>query len=147
MLVRRVGTEVVLDALFVADVDEDASEDTRVATLVKGDEHPALKHVLQESYRFEAHRLATGVRPRDDEDALLSVQLDVEWDDLLVVLRQRELQQGVDGGCPIQYLPVLEHRLDGLDVEGEMRLGTDEVDFRQKLVRLQDGGHLRAHRG
>ena len=45
--VRRVGTEVVLDALFVTDINEDAPEDTRMAPFVQRDKHPALEHVLK----------------------------------------------------------------------------------------------------
>ena len=100
-----------------------------MATFVQGDEHTALQHILQKSYRFEAYRLAPGVRTGDDEDALLSVQLDVQGYYLFIMLGQRELQQGVDGRCPIQHLLVLEYGLDGLYLNGEMGLGTDEVDF------------------
>ena len=51
--VRRVGTQVVLDALFVTDVNEDAAEDACMAPFVYRDGHSALKHVLKQSYCFQ----------------------------------------------------------------------------------------------
>ena len=44
--VRAVGAEVVFDALFVADIDEDTLEDARARALVQGDGDAALEHVL-----------------------------------------------------------------------------------------------------
>ena len=50
-------------------------------------------------------------------------------------------------GCdPVQYRFVLEIRFDGLDLNGEMRFRTDEVDFGQKFLGLEDSRNLRTHR-
>ena len=75
--VRRIGTKIVLDALFVTDINEDTAEDTCMAPFMQRNQHPALEHVLQESDSLQAHRLTTGIRTGDNEDALLAVQLDV----------------------------------------------------------------------
>ena len=86
--VGRIGTEVVLDALFVTDVDEDTPEDTRMAAFVQRNQHPTLEHVLQEAHGFQTHRLTTGIRTGDYQDALLRIQFNIQGNHLLVVLRQ-----------------------------------------------------------
>ena len=64
--VARVGTQVVLDALLVANVDEQIAEYTCLAALVHRDEKTALQHILQQTGSLKAHRLTAGVRTRDE---------------------------------------------------------------------------------
>ncbi len=92
--VGRVGTQVVLQTLFVTDVYHDVLEDTRLGTLAHRDAQSALQHILKQSYGLQTYRLTSGVRTRDDEDALLLCQRDVEWHHLLVFLLQ-EIAGGV----------------------------------------------------
>ena len=86
--VGRIGTEVVLDALFVTDIDEDTAEDPGKAPIVLRNQHPALEHVLQESDSLQAHRFTTGIGTGDNQDTLLRIQLHIQWNHFLVVLRQ-----------------------------------------------------------
>ncbi len=53
--VGAVGTQVVLQRLVVADVDEDAVEDQHLAHFGRGDEHTPLEHILEQTYGLEAH--------------------------------------------------------------------------------------------
>ena len=45
-------------------------------------EKPALEHVLHDARGFQADRLAAGVGPRDDEDVLATVELQIQRHDL-----------------------------------------------------------------
>ena len=76
--VRTVGREVVIDALLVTDVDEDALEDTHARGFAQGYGQSALHHVLQQPDGLQTYRLATRIGSADDEDALLAVKGDVE---------------------------------------------------------------------
>ena len=110
-----------------------------------GDQHTALKHILKETHSLQAHGLTAGIRSGDNQDALLGVQFDIQWYYLLVVLGERKLQQRVDGCSPIQDLFVFKRRLDGLDVNGKVSLGTDEVYLGQEFVGLEDSRYLRTY--
>ena len=59
---RGVGTQVVLQTLFVAYVDHDVLEHARLRTLAHGDAQSALQHVLQQSHGLQTDRLSSGVR-------------------------------------------------------------------------------------
>ena len=63
----RVGREVVLDALLVADVDHDVLEGARRRTVTDGDAEAALQHVLQQSDGLQAYRLSAGIGSADDQ--------------------------------------------------------------------------------
>ena len=58
----RIGGKVILQTLFVADVDEDAAEDAEHAALGNRDGHSALEHILQQACGLQADRLATCIR-------------------------------------------------------------------------------------
>ena len=73
-----VGTQVVLDALLVADVDEDLAEDASPGAVGQGNGQSALQHVLQQANSLEADTLAACIRSADDEDALPPGQRDAE---------------------------------------------------------------------
>ena len=82
--VRQVGTvgaEVVFDALFVADIDEDTLEDTRARALVQRDRDAALEHVLQQSDGLQADGFPSGVRSGDDEQSAFAVEREVKGND------------------------------------------------------------------
>ena len=75
---RGVGGEVILDALVVADVNEDALEHPHTAALCHWHKHAALHHVLKQAHRFQTYRLAAGIWTRYDEQTLTGSQFDVE---------------------------------------------------------------------
>ena len=148
--VGRVGREVVLQALLVADVDEDAPEDAEDAALRHRHRHAALEHVLQQSHRLQTHRLAASVRTRDEQDALLLRQRDVERNHLARLLLlmfyiigvELQFQQRMHGNRPVQQLLVLHAWLRALRDDGELRLGADEVDLCQELIASEHVLHL-----
>ena len=45
----RVGAQIILNALFVADINENVLEDTAVGTFADGYAQAALQHILQQS--------------------------------------------------------------------------------------------------
>ena len=92
--VRGVGAEVIFDRLLVADVNEYIAEYAGMAALVHRDEQAALQHILQQSYGFQADRLAAGIRTGNDEDALLSVQLYIQRTTFLPCLARESCSSG-----------------------------------------------------
>ena len=79
--VRAVGAEIVFDALFVADIDEDTLEDARARVLVERNGDAALEHVLQQSDGLQADRFPSSVRPGDDEQSAVAVEREVKGND------------------------------------------------------------------
>ena len=86
--VARVGTQVILNALLVADINEKTSEDTGLAAFVHGDKQTALQHILQKTCSFETHRLTTGIRARDEQYAAVAIEFNVECRHLAAMLAQ-----------------------------------------------------------
>ena len=60
--VRRICAQVVFNALFVADVYHNVFENTCFRAVANAHGKSALKHILQQSYRFQTHRLSSSVR-------------------------------------------------------------------------------------
>ena len=56
--VRGVGTQVVFQALLVADVQENVLEHAGFGVVGAGNEQAHLQHELHEAHRFQAHRFA-----------------------------------------------------------------------------------------
>jgi len=73
--VAAVSAQVILNALFIADIYEYLTEYASPGSVGQGDGQSALQHVLQESYRFEADAFAAGIRSTDDEDVLPPAEL------------------------------------------------------------------------
>ena len=84
----RIRTQVVLYTLLVAYVYHHVVEYTRARTLAHWYRQSALQHILQQSHRLQAHRLSSGIRARDKQNALLGSQGYVQRHHLLVVFRQ-----------------------------------------------------------
>ena len=153
--VRGVGRQVVLDALLVADVNHQLLENAAGGVLVHRHAQPALQHILQQSYRLQAHRLATCVRAGDDKKPTiislssllfpLSSQHNIQRHHLLLLLRQRELQQRVHGLYPVDVRLLLHSRFHRLRQVGQRGLGVEEVDDAEELVGLEDLVDMRAH--
>ena len=141
--VLQMGTvraQVVLQRLVVADVDEDAVKDHHLADLRRGDEHTPLEHILQQTYRLEAHRLASGVRSGYQQDVLLAGKRERERNDLLLLAAERGFQQRMPGPAQVQFSFLRKDRHAGDHVECDQGLGTDEVD----LADILGGGNQAA---
>ena len=136
--VRRIGRQVVVDRLLVADVDENALEDRQFRDLGDRNRKPALEHVLHDARGFQADRLAAGVGSRDDEDALATVELQIQRHDLAPRSPQRLLQQRVAG--VFQHQPVVrrEDRPHASVLRGPAALGAQHVDLGQVVARIGD---------
>ena len=141
----RIGREVVLNTLLVADVYQDMVEESCGASVADGYGQTALEHILQESHRLQTHRLATRIRPRDNQESFLLGEDDIQWHHVLSLLLQRELQQGMHGADPVQMRLVFHHGLESLGEFSQLRLGENQVDLRQELIRLEDLSHMRTH--
>ena len=72
-----IGTQVVLYALLVTDIDENVMEQADVGIVTQGGQQTALHHILHNADSLETHRLATGIGAGNHQDALLLVQRDV----------------------------------------------------------------------
>ena len=83
--VAAIGTQVVLDALLVTDVDKDVTEQSHVGIVAQCGQQSALHHVLHDSYGLETYRFAAGIGSRNDKYAVLLVQGDVQRHDLLAL--------------------------------------------------------------
>ena len=75
---RTVGGELVLDALFITDVQEYAIENAQLRVLSQTHGEPTLQHVLQQSNRLKANAFAARIGAGDNKQGGGgSLQLDV----------------------------------------------------------------------
>ena len=86
--VAAIGTQVVLDALLVTDVDKDISKDAHVGIVTQRGQQAALHHKLHNAHRLETHRLTAGIRSRNDQNTVLAVERDVQGHDFLALSPQ-----------------------------------------------------------
>ena len=114
--------------MFVADIDEDALEDTRARVLVERNGDAALEHVLQQSDGLQADGFPSGVRPGDDEQSAVSIEGEVERNDLFAGFAVGEEKERVNGLLPVDQRLVLGQRDNGANAFGEAGFGTNEVD-------------------
>ena len=73
-----VGTQVVFNRLFVADVYQDMAEDSEAAGFIDGDGQAALEHVLQQTGSLQADGFSSGVGTGNQDDALFFVDFYVQ---------------------------------------------------------------------
>ena len=69
----RIGTEVIFEALLVANIYEQAFEYSGAAALVHGYEHSALQHILQQAGSLQTHRFSAGIGARYEQYAPFTV--------------------------------------------------------------------------
>ena len=131
--VAAVGTQVVLDALLVTDVDKDVIEQPHVGIVAQSGQQATLHHVLHHAHGLETHRLAAGIWARDDQDAVLLVQGDVQRHDLLALAAQREHQRRVDGRVPLHDGFAVDMAHLGAHILGKQGLSPDEVELAQSV--------------
>ena len=86
--VGRISGEVILDTLLVTDVDHDVTEYAQCASLANGNGESALKHILYDASGLEAYGFTSCIGTRNDEDALLRGESDVERHYFLALLLQ-----------------------------------------------------------
>ena len=142
--VGAVGTEVVLQRLVVADVDEYVVENHEFRHFGGRHQHAPLEHVLQQSDRLEADRLSAGVRAGDDQDAFGAVQMEIQRDDLLAFAGQSLLEDGVAGLAQPELSVLRNDRHSGYHIEGHKGLGADEIYLAEELSGLQQFGQIGA---
>ena len=139
---RGVGREVVLNALLVADVYHNVVEHACGRAVADGYRQAALQHILQQSHRLQTDRLSARIRTADNQQPFLSGEDNVEWDGLLALFLQRQLQQGVNGVNPVQMGLGLHFGLESLRQLGQFRLGVDQVYLCQELVGVENIVHM-----
>ena len=133
--VARIGRKVVVDALFVADIDKDVVEDGHLGVLLHGHGQAVLQHVLHETERLEAHRLAARVGTGDESDALLLVvEQDVEGHHGAVGLPVAQIEQRMTGLHPVGDVLLGKAGHDAVDFARKTHLGLQEVNLAQEVV-------------
>ena len=145
--VGTIGRKVVVDRLVVADVDEDAFENTHARIFVDRWEHSALHHVLNDSHGFQCHRLAAGIRPRNHQYAALRGQTDVERNDFLVLSAQRLQQSRMNGMIPFQGFPHFDMRQRGVAVARHACFGGNKIKMPESIVTAEYRRDVGAYRG
>ena len=83
-----IGAQVVFYGLLVADIHHHTFEDAHVRIIVNGGEHAALHHILHHTHSFQAHRLATGIRTGNQEQAVFVIERDIEGHHFFAVLAE-----------------------------------------------------------
>ena len=81
----REGRKALLNALFVADIYQHASEYRQLAVVGGGYHHSAHRHKREQSDRFERYRFTARVRTRDDERVKFLAEINVDRHDLASV--------------------------------------------------------------
>ena len=124
----REGGQALLDALLVADVRQHPVEHAHRAAVSRGDMQPALGHQRQQSQRLQAHRLAAGVGPGDDQGVKGLPQLDVDG------YRPSAVQQGVAGLAELDAAAAPDLRAAGVHLVAQLAPGKDQVQHDQQVV-------------
>ena len=124
-----VGGEVVVDGLVVPDGYHYAAEDRELRGFRRGDEHTPLEHILEQAHGLEAHGFAARVGAGNHQNVLLRGEVYGEGDDLLVLLAQVALQDGVAGFAEAQAAFFRDDRHPGHEVQGNIGLGHYKVQF------------------
>ena len=132
-----VGAQVVVDALFVADIDEDFLENACPRAVRHRNGKAALKHVLQQSDGLQADTLSACIRTADDEDVLLAVEHDAERHNLLVLPAQLGFQKGMASLDPVDERRGINLGRNGSDCFREVVFRDEELDVGKELEASQ----------
>ncbi len=139
----RKRRQALLDALLVADIDEDLRKDAELGMRSGGDEHPALRHQGQQADRLERHRLAAGVGTGNQQYAKVGAYIQAQRHDgpgieqrVARFLETHDMRRMGDilgphtlsGGCR-----VMKHRSSGIDRSRISRLRQRQIDFRDRV--------------
>ena len=134
-----VGGKLVLDALVVANVRQDRSEDAHFRRAVTRNEQPTLDHHLKEPHRFHGDAFSTGVGPADDQHALLSVKLHVLRKGLLACDFVGLLQERVVRGKQMEARLFPNLGQAAVKLRGQTCPRRDPIQFRQAPLVPLDG--------
>ena len=137
--VRREGAQRLFDALLVADVGVNAAEDAQTG-VVRRQMQAALGHQRHQTGGLQAHGLAAGVGPGDDQHPGVGVKNEIDRDD-------RAAQQGVARALhvydaarrPVCRTEGHEDRLAGGHLLRVTRARQHQVQLGQHLHRAHDG--------
>ena len=138
----RIGTEVVLQALVIADAHHDTVEYRQFRRLGGGDEHAPLEHVLQQPRGLQANGFAAGIGARYEQEVLLRGQGNREGNNLLALLVQGPLQQGMACLAQVHLAVFRDNGHAGLEVQGGQGLCHQEIHFAQVGGGLFQVGHI-----
>ena len=136
--VRRIGRQIVVDRLLVADIDADRPENGQLRDLRRRHGITALEEILHKPRRLQADRLAAGIGSRNHEDALVPVEHKIERHDLAPLRPQRLLQQRMARRAQFQPVVRREDRLAGVVSQRPARFGADHIDGREIVARIGD---------
>ncbi len=131
--VARIGGQVILYTLLIANVNEDIAEHPHPALLSHRYGQTALKHILQQPHRLQTYRLTPCVGSRDDKDTLLGRQPDVQGNHLPALPPQCEVEQRVASTDPVHhgFIPHPGHHSPHLHAEAV--LSQRELHVSQEL--------------
>ena len=141
--VARICTQVVLNALLVADINEETVEKTGTAAFMYGNEHTALQHVLQETGSLQTHRLSTGIRTGYEQYTAFAVKFNVKRRHLASMLAQREFEQRMICRSPVYHGTVCQRWFQGIHAYCNFGLCTYEIHLAKEVIGLQQRRHLR----
>ena len=130
--VGREGGQALLDALFVADVDENAAENAELGIIRGGYHQAAHGHQGEQAEGLEAHGLAAGVGAGYHEGVEAVAEADVYGDDAVLVY------QRVAGFFELDHAIVVHLGARGLHAVAQMRFGKNKVKLDEGLVAVDD---------
>ena len=126
------GGQALLNALLVADIRQHPVEYAHRAAVVGGDVEPALGHEGQKAQGLQAHGLAAGVGPGDDQGVEPLAQLNGDGHGTARV------QQGVAGVAEADAAVAPDLRPAGVHLIAELAPGEDEIQAHQQIVVRED---------
>ena len=94
--VRRIGRKVVIHRLLIANINADTLKHRQFAHLTCSNREAALEHILHYTCGFQADRLTTCIRTRDNQYMFLSIKLHIKWHQLLLLSLESLRQQWME---------------------------------------------------
>ena len=149
------GREVLRHALVVPDDGEELREARQPRARPRGHVEAGLRHHHEEAQCLQRHRLAARVRPRDDEQRTLGIEVEIHRDHgsravrLGIGLGLRPAlsqQQRVARAAHVHHARVRQHGLHRLHALRQLRAGEDEVRRAQPVDETLQLRQRRVHR-
>ena len=124
---RTVGTQVILYGLVVPDAHHDPVKDHHFRCLGSRNGHSPLEHILKKSHCLQAYRLASGIRPGDEEYVFLRCQSDRQRNYCLVFFLESPFKKRMPCLAEIDFPFRRYDRHSGHYVKGCLRLRHKEI--------------------